>query len=307
MSTIPTKWKVRITEENREVLEQWRIKQPGVMADPKITCLVYRSLNHWLVSDRYDGSYLHWGDAPQWKEITYEEFKQFVLMENKFAPIAMKCNQEQFDAIKPILEEHGMEISEIDSFVYYSYLTNNYCGDERTISNIANSDKKFNNRTSYEQWNQDTFLKACGIETNQNTKMKTYNIKISDLKKIHDVACNKWQSKIKALITDPFAESIELTQTQVDEMFKAAQDHQRPVLVEVFGEPTPKHNFKEGQLLWVWSTNTNYPNVRKFVRIEDSLFECANVDDIGTCCWDNAAPFNNGILPDNFKHLLNNQ
>ena len=381
MTTIPTNWKVRITEENREVLEQWRIKQPGVITDSWMTCLGAISLNRWLISYRHDGSYLHWGEGIGWKEITYEQFKQFILMENNFTPISMKCNQEQFDAIKPILEKHGMKISNIDSFVYFSCLTNNYCGDERTISNIANSDKKRNNRTVHEQWNQDTFLKACGIEVeftlpakwfirfknpeqfkiiqpyfvnlnpkfseyeftgedrawssdgryfsyeknydpdyteitleqfqqhvlNQNTKMKTYLTKTSDLKKIHDVACSEWKSKIKALITDPFADYIVLSQTQVDEMFKAALNGQRPVLVEVFGEPAPKHNFKEGELIWTWDNHHQYPSVRKFIKMEDSRFECVNVDGIGTVRWDNAAPFNNGILPDKFKHLLNNQ
>lgn len=302
MSTIPTNWKVRITEANREVLEQWRIKQPGVNFDPKITCLVDNSLNRWLVSETYDGSYLHWGDGSGYKEITYEQFKQFVLMENNFAPIAMKCNQQQFDAIKPILEKHGMKITEISPFDEYPYLTNNLKNQQGLISNIAEG---WN--AHYEQWNQDTFLKACGIETNQNTEMKTYNIKTSDLKKIHDVACAAWKPKIKALITDPFADHVELTQTQVDEMFKAALIYQRPVLVEVFGEPAPKHNFKEGELIWVWNDNHKYPSVRKFIGVEHSIFECADVDGIGTFRWDNAAPFNNGQLPDQFKHLFNNQ
>jgi len=221
MSTIPTNWKVRITEANREVLEQWRIKQPGVMADPKITCLVYDSLNYWLISETYDGSYLHWGDTSEYKEISYEQFQQHVL--------------------------------------------------------------------------------------NQNTEMKTYLTKISDLKKIHDVACAAWKTKIKALITDPFADHIELTQTQVDEMFKAALNGQRPVLVEVFGEPAPKHNFKGGQLIWVWNGNQLYPSIRNFIEMHRSHFICVGGQGDGTFFWDNAAPFNNGILPDNFKHLLNNQ
>lgn len=221
MSTIPTKWKVRITEANREVLEQWRIKQPGVEVNPGTTCLVPNSLNRWLISDVYDGSYLNWGDSDRWEEITYEQFQQHVL--------------------------------------------------------------------------------------NQNTKMKTYNTKISDLRKIHDVACAEWKSKIKTLITDPFADYIVLTQTQVDEMFKAATKVQRPVLVEVFGEPAPKHNFKEGELIWVWDNDQQYPSVRKFIKMFDSRFECVNVNGSGTFGWGNAAPFNNGQLPDQFKHLLNNQ
>jgi len=138
---LPTKWKVRITEENREALEQWRIKQPGATTDPRITCLVPRSLDRWLVSNRQDGTYLNWGDGITWEEITYEQFKQFILMKNNFTPIAMKCNKKQFDAIKPILEEHGMRITEISPFDEYPYLTNSFRGDERTISNTANSDK----------------------------------------------------------------------------------------------------------------------------------------------------------------------
>lgn len=375
---LPTKWKVRITEENREALEQWRIKQPGATTDPRITCLVPRSLDRWLVSNRQDGTYLNWGDGITWEEITYEQFKQHILMENKFTPIAMKCNQEQFDVIRPILEEHGMEIVNIQSFKVYPYLINNMGGAE---GEITNGHKNKCNRTVYEEWNQDTFLKACGIEVeftlpakwfirfknpeqfkiihpyfinlnpkfseyeftgenrawssdgryfsyekdydpdyteitleqfqqhvlNQNTKMKTYNIKISDLKKIHDVACAAWKSKIKALITDPFADHVELTQTQVDEMFKAALNGQRPVLVEVFGEPAPKYNFKEGEVIWVWDNNNKYPNVRKFIEMCGSDFICLGMDGNGTVCWHNAAPFNNGQLPDEFKHLLENQ
>ena len=307
MPTIPTKWKVRITEANREVLEQWRIKQPGVNFDPKITCLVDNSLNFWLISDRYDGSYLHWGDALEYKEITYEQFKQFISMKNEFTPIAMKCNQEQFDAIKPILEKHGMKIVSISPFDEYPYLTNDLGNRQGLISNVGNYAKNSYNRTVYEQWNQDVFLKACGIETNQNTEMKTYLTKISDLKKIHDVACLEWKTKIKALVTDPFADHIELSQTQVDEMFKAATTPQLPVLVEVFGEPAPKHNFKEGELIWVWENHHQYPSVRKFIIVEDSLFMCVGNDGRGTSSWENAAPFNNGELPDQFKHLLNNQ
>jgi len=305
--TLPTNWKVRITEANREVLEQWRIKQPGVNFYNEITCLVDNSLNYWLISDRYDGSYLHWGEGSDYKEITYEQFKQFILMENNFTPIAMKCNEGQFNAIRPILEEHGMKIVNIQSFKVYPYLINNTDGAEGEITNVLDYRKNKCNRTSYEQWNQDTFLKACGIETNQNTEMKTYNIKISDLKKIHDVACDTWKSKIKALIVDPFADYIILTQQQVDEMFNAALNGQRPVLVEVFGEPVSQCPYKEGQLLWVWDFESKFPAVRKFLGMDGSKFKAHLSNGHGTTTWDCASPFNNGQFPDQFKHLLENQ
>ena len=230
-------------------------------------------------------------------------------MENNFTPIAMLCNKEQFDAIKPILKEHGMEIRRIDSFISNPYLITNYNNQQRTISNIGRYGKSHFHRTTYEEWNQDLFLRCCGIDPDIETKteMKTYNIKISDLKKIHDVAYGSWRAIIKALITDPFAESIELSQSQVDEMFKAAQDHQRPVLVEVFGEPVSQCLYKKGQLLWVWDNDMKYLNVRVFIEMEGSRFVCVGLGGGGTCYWDNAAPFNNGQLPDQFKHLLDNQ
>ena len=272
-----------------------------------------------------------------------------------------------------------MKIVSISPFDKCPYLTNDLGNRQGLISNVGNYAKNSYNRTVYEEWNQDLFLRCCGIDptpkfkvgdkviikkdsdgygtggwrgefqniiqtqgyltiskeytngdgtqqiihfeesayqatsrwltlyTETKTEMKTYLTKISDLRKIHDVACGKWQSKIKALITDPFAESIELTQTQVDEMFKAALNGQRPILVEVFGEPASKYNFKDGQTIWVWDNDQQYPSVRKFIKMEDSLFKCVNVDGSGTFGWDNAAPFNNGQLPDQFKHLLKNQ
>jgi hypothetical protein len=51
------------------------------------------------------------------------------------------------------------------------------------------------------------------------------------LQLIHDIACSSWKQKIIALAnTNPFGETVELTQTQVDEMFDAATAEQIIVL-----------------------------------------------------------------------------
>jgi hypothetical protein len=64
-------------------------------------------------------------------------------------------------------------------------------------------------------------------------------VKKSELEQIHNVACSTWKSKIAELtLRNPFGELIELTQTEVDEMFAAATESQRRTLVGVFGEPT---------------------------------------------------------------------
>ena len=424
MNTLPNKWKVKITESNREVLEQWRIKQPNVKTDSELTCFYKSSLNKWLISDQnYDNTYMDWGDAEYYTEITFEQFKQFVLMENKpqfkvgdkviikknsdgygtygwrgkfqciiltqgyltvekvtnidndtqtinfkeckwganslwltlytenkpqFRPITMDCNQQQFDAIKPILEKHGFkfDIGGWD-FTCWPYLTNNYGGCIRDLTKIIGNapDRDSPYRPYGGQWNQELFLQCCGIvqqhtfqvedkvrlkqgitkeqmddmckKTNvgfpspmvadfnkalddpkhefvvrevsssnntmklrynndswywpieafepiNHTEMKTYKVTIDQLKQIHDVACGTWKTKIKSLITDPFADHVELSQQQVDEMFKAALNGQRPVLVSVFGEPEKHCPYKKGQLLWVWDNHNEYPSVRPF-------------------------------------------
>jgi hypothetical protein len=68
--------------------------------------------------------------------------------------------------------------------------------------------------------------------------MKNTTVKKSELEQIHNVACSTWKSKITGLtLRNPFGELVELTQTEVDNMFAAATESQRPVLVAVFGEP----------------------------------------------------------------------
>lgn len=75
--------------------------------------------------------------------------------------IAMKCNQEQWDAVKGKLV--GCEINEfnIDSFLQYKYLVNDYEEKEFNIGNTMMHKK----REVHETWNEQIFLEACGIET----------------------------------------------------------------------------------------------------------------------------------------------
>ena len=85
-------------------------------------------------------------------------------MKKEFKPIAMKCTEEQFDAIKPILEANGCTIFLVESFKYQQYLVNNLDGEINRISNLNECDKDKNGRTVFEEWNQDIFLEYCGIE-----------------------------------------------------------------------------------------------------------------------------------------------
>ena len=79
-----------------------------------------------------------------------------------FTPIAMKCTEEQFEAIRPKLI--GLKITDMSPLSDYNYLVNNLWGELKLISNIPDHSKGSHNRKVYEEWNEETFLKACGIE-----------------------------------------------------------------------------------------------------------------------------------------------
>lgn len=97
------------------------------------------------------------------QEVTIEQLKEILQpMETKFTPTAMKCTQEQFEAIKPKLK--GCEIKSIGNFNVCNYLVNNLNENGNVVSNISESLKWNHNRVVHEQWNEEIFLKACGIE-----------------------------------------------------------------------------------------------------------------------------------------------
>jgi hypothetical protein len=74
-------------------------------------------------------------------------------------------------------------------------------------------------------------------DTLKQNNMNTNSISRTDLGKIHNIACATWKTKLEKLGSrNPFSGTIELTQSELDEMFKAATPDQRPTLVNIFGE-----------------------------------------------------------------------
>lgn len=237
----------------------------------------------------------------------------------------MRCNQEQFDAIRPKLERAGLEIKDITSFdEYYYYLTNNLGNKLGVVSNIYNGAKPEYGRTIFEEWNEQTFLEYCGIESfvlpekwcveitesnrevlldwvrkqryynnygehhfypgntvvsehpfddtylyayspsdflkahpkykqitfelfcehvlNQRIKpmkkYKNYTVPATDVLNIRAIACNTWKQTFTTYLQRIDSDNnVSFSEDEIDSMFKAATREQRPVLVEVFGEP----------------------------------------------------------------------
>lgn len=159
-------------------------------------------------------------------------------MKKEFKAIAMKCTEEQFNTIKPILSTNGHEPIAITRFHDESYLVNNLDGNKMRISNIGRSEVYSYDRTIYNEWNQDKFLEYCGIKK-QIEKNIGYKLSVPaiDVLEIHKVACLEWKKIFKDYLGRVDAEqNITFTETEVDNMFEAATKDQKKVLTKIFGK-----------------------------------------------------------------------
>lgn len=104
-----------------------------------------------------------WGGGSNLKtEVTIEQLKEILQPMETFTPIAMKCTQEQFDSIMPKLK--GCKIGSMDNFEEMPYLINYRNSEKNSITNYLREDKSVNGMVVHEEWNEELFLKACGIE-----------------------------------------------------------------------------------------------------------------------------------------------
>lgn len=83
-------------------------------------------------------------------------------MKNKIN-LSMRCNQEQWELLKPKLENVGYNDFEIDVFEEYKYMTNFLHAQEGRIGNIFDVAARDYNREVHEEFNEKIFLEACGV------------------------------------------------------------------------------------------------------------------------------------------------
>lgn len=142
---------------------------------------------------------------------------------------------------------------------YIKWLDGGFSGDVNTYYGINKSgdkfscnydrlDEFFDTILSLEEW--DEIVNGTQIKTKETEEvMKKYYISRGQLKEIHDVACSGWKTTIELYSRrNPFADMIEFTQTEVDEMFKAATLDQTPVLEGIFGKQTREIDLSTGHV-----------------------------------------------------------
>jgi hypothetical protein len=94
------------------------------------------------------------------------------------------------------------------------------------------------------------FSELVDYQAKSEIKPMNTTIKVTELKKIHDVACSTWKTRIEAMVPGPFAETVELTSEQIDSMFAAANAEQTEVLEKVFPDRnSPKYVKLTGMVL----------------------------------------------------------
>jgi hypothetical protein len=168
----------------------------------------------------------------------YEEALELVEKNVKTLPKSFACKNTDDVLWKKYIAWLNKTYGE--DFIGYSSIDYIYYG--ITISGSADNHtiEHFDHILSLEEWNEI-------VNGKQETKIEVMNktIKKSDLKKIYDVACLTWQGKIEKLATrNPFGDDVELTQSEIDEMFKAADSTQTRVLEEVFGKQLKELDFR---------------------------------------------------------------
>jgi plastocyanin len=109
--------------------------------------------------------------------------------ESKMKPIAMRCNEAQFNEIKQILIDNGYRPEQIDSFTEYPYLINNRHGIPGIVTNYTGEIHAvgLHERTIYYEWDADIFLKSCGIETKPKFKPIAMKFNVEQLNSIRSI------------------------------------------------------------------------------------------------------------------------
>ena len=69
--------------------------------------------------------------------------------------------------------------------------------------------------------------------------MNNQTITRDNLKRIYDIACSSWKTKIEGYAKrNPFNSEIEFSQSEIDEMFKASDSKQKELLSQFFKQPS---------------------------------------------------------------------
>lgn len=219
--TLPKKWCVEdcdiVTEYARN-----RFNQYIGNTQSEVCLYVNEGTNdYWFINPQLGRSCIN---IEEYTKISLEEFKEHVL----------KVSPENLDTLpkKWCIKTTKENIHVLGNWRTDGPLLNGYIGWYlHTPMNGKNGYNIDHIEDGYIEITFEQFKKHILKQNNMITVSRR------DLGRIHNIACSTWKTKIENLGSrNPFSETIEISQDEVDEMFKAATLDQIPVLIEIFGE-----------------------------------------------------------------------
>jgi hypothetical protein len=122
---------------------------------------------------------------------------------------------------------------------------------------------------------EDGYVEITFEQFKKHVLKQNNTVSRKDLGRIHNIACSTWKTKIEKLVSrNPFSDNIELTQSEVDEMFNAATVDQYPILVEIFGEQSKYLNLRtsNGSDFGFYDGDVELLHIRSFGEYTDKGF-----------------------------------
>lgn len=165
-------------------------------------------------------------------------------------PISMRCTQEQYESIKPILDANGISNDFVFSYAD-TFLVTNYSDDIVVMNTLSIDAEKFGH-TLFTEWDEKIFLKCLGIETKElkegdyirgfNTKGAIHTLDdkyVGSIAKVIDVNSINGNGLIQVEFSDgykyyySYSKAIEHLCNEDMEMFKKGLDANAKMFNEI--------------------------------------------------------------------------
>jgi hypothetical protein len=148
---------------------------------------------------------------------------------------------------------------------YIKWLDDGFVGDLSKYYGVTRYGDKYNDNNmalfdtiiSLEEWDEI----VNGTQINEKV-MEKIEITRTQLKEIHDIACNEWKEIItKYANRNPFGNTINVIQKEVDRMFASSDDNQKTVLEGIFGKQSKDIDLSKGTVDGkILFDNNGHPN-----------------------------------------------
>jgi hypothetical protein len=237
MNTLPTKWYIGVTLENREELDRWR--QQVATSHRDHTLMVGHTL---LSSHHHDGSHYYTGGAKEvrsngnyadYQEITLEQFRQIAALPTKWLIQVTRENQEELNRWRQqvatdhrtntlavgytLLSKHqydgshyycqnAKEVKKIDHYADYQEIT---LEQFRQITTSTSTPKPMKKSIQISRELLNEYYEAS---TSEQKAFLAEHFKLDGtttdeaIRGLHDLACSTWKRRIKKNHPDCFPE-----------------------------------------------------------------------------------------------------